>query len=163
MPVEYRVAKPTDLKVLLPLTEGYARDQESQMSINTLQENFMEYARSGIAQAVQHPAACVMIAEEISEEGAKPQAVGYAVAMVQEPPAIFEPEMYLYITDLYVKPEFRRQGVATALIERVRGWGWVNGVNRFSLVLPTNSAAHGLYAKIGFKPIQTMLYFKDEA
>jgi ribosomal protein S18 acetylase RimI-like enzyme len=160
MAIEYRLAKPSDLKALLPLVEGYAREQQTQMSINALTEQFMEFARSGIAQAVEHPTACVMVAEDLS--GPKPVMVGYTVGMIQEPPPIFEPEMYTFISDLYVAPEYRRQGVATALIERVRGWGWVKGITRLSLVLPTENPAHGLYAKIGFKPIQTMLYYKDE-
>ncbi len=160
MSIGYRVAKPSDLQQLLPLVEGYAREQQQQMPVNTLSETFMEFARSGIAQAVEHPAACVLIAEETGSE--KPVAVGYAVGMVHEPPPIFEPEMYTFISDLYVAPEYRRQGIATALIERVRGWGWTKGINRLSLILPVNSPAHGLYAKIGFKPVQTMLYFKEE-
>jgi ribosomal protein S18 acetylase RimI-like enzyme len=160
MAIEYRVAKPSDLKSLVPLVEAYAQEQQSQVPINTLAPNYMEFARSGIAQAIEHPAACVMVAEEAGVGTAK--VVGYAVGMVQEPPPLFEPEMYTFISDLYVDPAFRRQGVATALVERVRGWGWVKGINRLSLVLPVNSSAQGLYEKLGFRPIQTMLYCKDE-
>ncbi|HLN62977.1 MAG TPA: GNAT family N-acetyltransferase [Symbiobacteriaceae bacterium] len=160
MAIEYRQAKPTDLQLLTPLVEAYAREQEQQMPINTLTENFIDFARSGLAQAIQHPAAVVMVAEETG--GETPIAVGYAVGIAQEPPAIFESELYTFLSDLFVVPEFRRQGVATALVERVRGWGWVKGINRMSLVLPTTSPAMGLYQKVGFKPIQTMLYLKDE-
>lgn len=159
MAIEYRVAKPTDLKELVPLVEAYAREQQAQVPINTLTGNFMEFARSGIAQAVEHPAACVMVAEDLAGPG--PRIVGYVVGMVQEPPPIFEPEMYTFVSDLFVDPAYRRQGIATALVERVRGWGWVKGINRLSLVLPVNSSALGLYKKLGFAPIQTMLYYKD--
>lgn len=159
MAIEYRVAKKTDLKALLPLVEAYAQEQQEQVPINTLAANYMEFAKSGIAQALEHPAACVIVAEEVGE-GA-PRMAGYAVGMVQEPPPLFEPEMYIFISDLYVGPAYRRQGLATALVERVRGWGWVKGINRVSLVLPVNSSAQGLYEKLGFKPIQTMLYYKD--
>jgi GNAT superfamily N-acetyltransferase len=159
MAIEYRQAKPTDLKALLPLVEAFAREQETQMPVNTLTDNFMEFARSGIAQAVEYPAGCVMVAEDV--EGGKAEMVGYAVGMVQEPPPIFEPEMYVFISDLYVKPEYRRRGIGTALIERVRGWGWIKGIGRLSLVLPHGSPYQRLYEKLGFKPIQTMLYYKD--
>ncbi len=160
MPIEYRQAKPNDLEAVMPLVEAFAREQADQMPVNTLAENFVQFARSGMAQAIQHPAACVMLAEETG--GEKPEVVGYAVGMAQEPPAIFEPQMYTFVSDLYVKPEYRRQGIGTALVERVRGWGWVKGINRLSLVLPVNSPAQRLYEKLGFKPIQTMLYFQDE-
>ena len=159
MTIEYRVAKASDLQGLLPLVEAYAYEQQAQVPINKMAENFMEFARSGIAQAIEHPAACVMIAAEM--EGPEPRVVGYAVGMVQEPPPIFEPEMYTFISDLYVELEYRRRGIATALVERVRGWGWVKGIDRISLVLPVNSSALGLYEKLGFRPIQTMLYHKD--
>lgn len=159
MATEYRVAKLTDLKQLLPMVEAFAREQQSELPMNSLTENFMDYARSGLAQALEHPAACVIMAEERTDDGVR--AVGYAVGMVQEPPPIFEPEMYTFVSDLYVDPAFRRRGIGTGMVERIRGWGWVKGINRLSLVLPVNSFAHGLYAKLGFRPIQTMLYYKD--
>jgi GNAT superfamily N-acetyltransferase len=160
MAIEYRLAQPTDLKGLLPLVEAYAAEQQAEMPVNTLTGNYMEYVQAGIAQALQSPAACVLVAEET--EGSKPVLVGYAVGMVQEPPPIFEPEMYIFISDLYVRPEHRRQGIGKSLVEKIRGWGWVKGIMRFSLALPAGSKASELYAKLGFQPIQTMLYFKDE-
>ncbi|MFZ5825574.1 MAG: GNAT family N-acetyltransferase [Bacillota bacterium] len=158
MAIEYRVGKVTDLKQLLPLVEAFAREQQDQIPVNELAENFMEFARSGLAQAVEHPAACVMVAEEL--EG-KPTIVGYAVGMLQEPPAIFKPELYTFISDLYVTPEYRRKGIGSALVERVRGWGFLKGAYRLSLIIPTGSPAQGLYEKLGFRAIQTMLYAGD--
>ncbi len=155
MAVEYRVGKPTDLKALLPLVEAFAREQQAQVPVNELNEDFMEYARSGLAQALEHPAAVVMVAEE--QEG-KPEILGYAVGMLQEPPAIFKPELYTFVSDLYVKESARRQGIGTGLVERIKGWGFLKGAFRLSLILPTTSPATGLYEKLGFKPIQTMLY-----
>jgi len=155
MAVEYRVGRPTDLKALLPLVEAFALQQQAQIPVNNLTDNFMEFARSGLAQALEHPAAVVMLAEE--QEGT-PEIVGYAVGMLQEPPAIFQPELYTFISDLYVKPEARRQGYGAGLIERVKGWGYMKGAYRLSMIIPTNSAPTSLYEKLGLKPIQTMLY-----
>jgi GNAT superfamily N-acetyltransferase len=158
MAIEYRVGKPTDLKQLLPLVEAFAREQQEQLPVNELADNFMDFARSGLAQALEHPAAVVMVAEE---QEPRPQIVGYAVGMLQEPPAIFKPEMYTFLSDLYVVPEHRRKGIGTALVQRVTGWGYTKGAFRLSLILPTGSAAQGLYEKLGFRPIQTMLYAGD--
>lgn len=158
MAIEYRVGKVTDLKQLLPLVEAFAQEQQAQVPVNELAENFMDFARSGVAQALEHPAAVVMVAEET--EG-KPQIIGYSVGMLQEPPAIFKPEMYTFISDLFVAPEHRRKGVGTALAQRVAGWGYTKGAFRHSLIIPVGSPALGLYEKLGFKPIQTMLYAGD--
>jgi len=161
MAIEFRQGKPSDLKALLPLVEAYAQEQQVQLPLNTLTANYMQYVRSGIAQALEHPAGCVMLAEETT--AGPPELLGYAVGMVQEPPPIFEPEAYTFVSDLFVRPEHRRQGIGSGLLERVRGWGWVKGIFRLSLVLPVGSSAQGLYERLGFKPVQTMLYFKDEA
>lgn len=158
MAIEYRVAKPTDLKALLPLVEAFAREQEQQIPSNQLTPNFMEFARSGLAQALEHPAACVMVAE-----AAEGQIVGYAVGMLQEPPAIFKPELYTFVSDLYVVPEHREHGVGGDLVQRVRGWGYTKGAYRLSVIVPADNPALGLYQRLGFKPIQSMLFAVDEA
>lgn len=158
MSIAYRAGRPGDLDQLLPMVEAFARVQQEQTPVNELASDFMEYARSGLAQALEHPAAVVMVAEEQDES---PRLVGYAVGMLQEPPSIFRPEMYTFISDLYVAPEYRKQGAATNLVERIRGWGYLKGAFRLSLILPTKSEALGLYEKLGFKAIQTMLYMGD--
>jgi ribosomal protein S18 acetylase RimI-like enzyme len=161
MAIDYRPAQRADLPALLQLMEPYAREQQEMVPINNLTENFMELASVGLGQALNHPAGCVMVAVET--QGQSPVIVGYAIGMMQEPPAIFEPEAYTFVSDLYILPEFRRRGIGTGLVDRVRAWGWSKGINRLSLVLPNgNVAALKLYEKLGFQPIQTMLYYKDE-
>jgi len=161
MAIDYRPAKRADLPALLQLMEPYAREQQEMVPINNLTENFMELANVGLSQAITHPAGCVMVALETKDD--HQVIAGYAIGMMQEPPAIFEPEAYTFVSDLYVLPEYRRQGIGTGLVERVRAWGWAKGINRLSLVLPNqNQAALSLYEKLGFRPIQTMLYYKDE-
>lgn len=155
MAITYRAGTPTDMTQLLPLVEAFAREQRDQLPIHELSDRFMDFARTGLAQALEHPAAVVMVAEET--QGA-PQIVGYAIGMLQEPPAIFRPELYTFVSDLYVAPEYRRHGIGTALVERVRGWGYLKGAFALSLILPIGSPAMALYERLGCRPIQTMLY-----
>nr|PZN73839.1 MAG: hypothetical protein DIU55_02065 [Bacillota bacterium] len=114
----------------------------------------MQFAKTGLAQAIEHPAAVVMLAEDEGREGP----VGYCVGSLQEPPALFRPELYTYISDLYVLPEYRRQGIGTGLVERVRGWGYLKGAFAVSLIAPTGSAAVRLAERIGMRPIQVLMY-----
>lgn len=160
MAIEYRLAKATDLKGLLPLARAFAHEQTAQTPTeNELTERFMEFVQSGLAQTLATPVAVTMVAE--AEVEGKRSIVGYAIGVLQGPPPIFEEVHYVFLSDLYVLPEFRRQGVGTALVERVRGWGWVKGVYRVSAVAPVGSPVHSILGRLGFQPVQTMYYYKD--
>ncbi|MFO7274245.1 MAG: GNAT family N-acetyltransferase [Bacillota bacterium] len=154
MAIQYRAATRADLNALLPLVEAFAREQQAQLGLYTLADGFMQFAKTGLAQAIEHPAAVVMLAEDEGREGP----VGYCVGSLQEPPALFRPELYTYISDLYVLPEYRRQGIGTGLVERVRGWGYLKGAFAVSLIAPTGSAAVRLAERIGMRPIQVLMY-----
>lgn len=160
MGMTYRAAGPTDLELLLPLVEAYARESQRELPLYALRDDFLDQVRDGMAQVLEHPAGCVMLAED--EDEAQCRTVGYCVGVLQEPPSIFRPEPYVFISDLYVHPEYRRQGIGTALVERVRGWGWIKGIGRLSAVMPTDSAARTLFTRLGFAPVQTLLYHKDD-
>jgi len=160
--IAYRMGRAADLERLLPLVEAYARETHAALPLYPLRADFMEQVRAGVAQTLEHPAGCVMLAEAETPGGAATDLAGYAIGMLQEPPGIFRPEPYVFLSDLYVRPEYRRRGIGTALVERVRGWGWIKGVRRFSLVLPVDSPAQALFARLGFIPIQTMLHYQDK-
>jgi GNAT superfamily N-acetyltransferase len=153
--IQYRAATRADLNALLPLVEAFAREQQNQLGLYSLAEGFMQFAKTGLAQALEHPAAVVMIAED---EGRGEGPVGYCVGSLQEPPALFRPELYTYISDLYVLPEYRRRGIGTGLVERVRGWGYLKGAFSVSMIVPTGSAAVGLGERVGMRPIQVLMY-----
>lgn len=161
MGIAYRAARPTDLERLLPLVEAFARESQRELPLYALRDDFLDQVRDAMAQVLENPAGCVMLAEE-DDAHAQAQLVGYAVGMLQEPPSIFRPEPYIFISDLYVCPAYRRQGIGTALVERVRGWGWIKGIGRLSAVLPAESGARTLFARLGFAPVQTLLYHKDK-
>jgi GNAT superfamily N-acetyltransferase len=56
----------------------------------------------------------------------------------------------LYLEDLYVRPEFRRQGVARALMRRLEAIAHEQGCGRLQwVVLRNNTAAVKLYESLG--------------
>lgn len=78
------------------------------------------------------------------------QAVGFAAVRVV--PCIFYAEPRAELTELYVEPEFRRRGVARALIAEAEAWAAQLGAN--SLVVLTgddNEPALELYEALGFE------------
>lgn len=58
----------------------------------------------------------------------------------------------LYLEDLFVHPRARRQGIASALMERLRAIAVERGCGRFEwMVLDWNEGAQALYARLGAK------------
>lgn len=152
---EYRGARIQDLKKLLPLLEGYARERSALLN-QKLRENFMEFAQGSMAQVLEHPAAFVCLAEQDGK------LVGYAAGLIQEPPPLFEDDPFVFLSDLYVEPAFRGRGIGGALVERVRGWGLMRGVSRCSMVVPLASAAAQKVAdKSGARPVEGLYYWQS--
>ncbi|MFN8187134.1 MAG: GNAT family N-acetyltransferase [Gaiellales bacterium] len=70
--------------------------------------------------------------------------VGYALARLDGPGLC-------YLSDMYVRPETRRFGVAKALLAGVAGWGVENGASTMTLeVLSSNVDARLVYERLGF-------------
>ncbi len=60
---------------------------------------------------------------------------------------------YAYVTDLYVRPEARGSGVATALMQEAERIAAARGMRRLMVgVLAGNGPAEALYAGLGFAP-----------
>lgn len=58
----------------------------------------------------------------------------------------------IYLYDLFVAPEFRRQGVARALMEAARQYGVARGADRLQLETAVdNTPAQSLYERLGWE------------
>jgi GNAT superfamily N-acetyltransferase len=60
----------------------------------------------------------------------------------------------IFLEDIFVHPDARRRGVATAMMERLRAIAVERGCGRFEwMVLDWNAGAQALYAKLGAKQL----------
>ncbi|MBV9479467.1 MAG: GNAT family N-acetyltransferase [Acidobacteria bacterium] len=59
---------------------------------------------------------------------------------------------YAYLGDVFVIEKFRGQGLSKLLLKRIRAHPNLQGLRRWSLV---TRDVHGLYARFGFRPIQS--------
>jgi ribosomal protein S18 acetylase RimI-like enzyme len=87
---------------------------------------------------------------------AGPEVAGYLVGSLTENahPSI----QYAALETIKVVPEYRRQGVGSALVEDFRGWAREAGATRLSVdVAPRNAAAIGFYEAHGFIPATLVL------
>lgn len=58
--------------------------------------------------------------------------------------------VFAYVMDVFVLPEFRGRGIATALMREVLAHP---DLQNLRYVLLATKDAHGLYAKVGFRPL----------
>lgn len=67
-------------------------------------------------------------------------------------PSLSDPEGWAEITELYVRPEARRQGVGTALVEAAMAYARERGCADLHLLVdPGNTAALAFYGALGFR------------
>jgi len=66
-----------------------------------------------------------------------------------------------FLEELYVAPEFRRRGVARALVESVVEWARREGCAELaSDSLLDNAAAHAAHRALGFEETERVVYFR---
>jgi GNAT superfamily N-acetyltransferase len=69
----------------------------------------------------------------------------------------FAPKKTIHIHVVYVYPQFRRRGIATALLTRILDWGRELGAEQCTLNVLANNPARSLYDKHGFSTFELKL------
>jgi len=80
-------------------------------------------------------------------EGADGRVVGFVTARRWGPPPIYEESSEVYLDELFVHPEARREGYGTQLVNAVRNWFEELGARRIRLrVLTANQSGRAFWA-----------------
>ncbi len=72
---------------------------------------------------------------------------------------IYEEEYTVNIYDVFVPDEFRRMGYATGLVSHVLNAYYDSGKKIILQVSELNTGAYKLYLSLGFRPIDSVLYY----
>jgi len=82
--------------------------------------------------------------------------VGYGLLVFKTPEMKFLPS----ITDLYIRPEFRSQGIGTFMIHEMEKIALERGYREIFIGVDPkgNERAYSLYLRLGYKPIQEEPY-----
>jgi GNAT superfamily N-acetyltransferase len=136
MPFTIDPVTPDDLRVLLELIRELARfeklEDEVKATPETLNESFFG----------QTPVAGGLLARQGE------QVVGYAIYFYTF--SSFVGRRGIWLEDLYVRPQFRKQGFGRALIQAVAGIGVKHDCGRFEwTALNWNKPALEFYQKLG--------------
>lgn len=65
------------------------------------------------------------------------------------------PELTPWLASVFVLPESRGRGVASALVQRVEAEAQANGIREFYLYTPDQQA---LYQRLGWQPVECLVY-----
>ena len=84
--------------------------------------------------------------------------VGFLEGKINDRQEVFMAKKVFHISVVYVIPESRQKGFATALVQGALRWASGQGCREVDLnVLTDNARARGLYEKLGFEVYQVAL------
>lgn len=86
------------------------------------------------------------------------QAVGFLTEITY--PSAWSGGWTVYVDDLYVLPEYRRQGVATQLMDEVERYAKEIGAKRLQLLVEPHNPAKLFYAQQGYSGISLEFHLK---
>jgi len=108
--------------------------------------NLREVIKDHAAEALKDPSSIVLVAASGNS------VLGYLRAALEENRLLASSRM-LVIKELYVRPEHRRAGVATLLVNKAMDEARKLRASRVAVEFPSaNKIAEDLYLKIGFRP-----------
>jgi ribosomal protein S18 acetylase RimI-like enzyme len=112
---------------------------------------WQQYAENIVA-SIRHDARLDLLAQTDR------RAVGFLAGEIVQPHEVFIGQKIFHIRILYVVPEARRRGIATALVRDALKWALDRGCPEADLnVLFDNEKARQLYKKLGFDVFQYQL------
>jgi GNAT superfamily N-acetyltransferase len=137
-----RAAKVDEIDALLAFEQGIVTAERPFDS--TLKEGEIHYY--DLAYLIGTPIAEVIVAEIDGE------LVGSGYALIKEAKPYLKHAHYAYLGFMYVKPEYRGQGINKAILEALKQWAVSKNIREIRLeVYEENTIAKNAYEKAGFK------------
>lgn len=136
------------LKIKLEAKEEEREFNQFLKPVRDVKEHYEKYLRNDLASEWR----AVFIAENNSK------LIGLVVGKIYRTLKISGYERSGYISNVYIKKEFRRKGIACKLVEEVIKWFKQRGATNITLeIYKSNKAAISLYHKFGFLEYYIML------
>ena len=137
-----RPARIDEINILLTFEQGIVEAERPFDS--TLKEGEIHYY--DLAYLIESPIAEVIVAETNGE------VAGSGYALIKEAKPYLKHTHYAYLGFMYVKPEYRGQGINKAILEALKQWAFGKGIREIRLeVYEDNMVAKKAYEKAGFK------------
>lgn len=145
--MELREADGADLPRLVDLWLSFAREMASVDDFDALAADARTAARDHRRAQLDRDDVTMLVA---SVDG---DLVAFTTAEHRPAPPVFRRGDGVHVHELYVRPAYRRQGIATSLLTDVREWAAARGCEHLTLdVHVENDAARAFYREHGFDP-----------
>jgi GNAT superfamily N-acetyltransferase len=131
--IEIRRATVADLSTVVELRIALLREYEAHPIYGRLRPDAAARARPLFEHQLLAPDQAIFLA---SRDG---RIAGLARCADTKGSPMLMPDRYCYVTSVYVKPEHRRQGVLSALMDQVEAWARERGLTEMRL---HNSTMH---------------------
>lgn len=84
--------------------------------------------------------------------------VALASATIRDRPPVFARETEAFVNEVYVSEAYRRDGVATTLLERLEAWAREHDCEHMTLSVPAgDDPARALYEEFGFEVVRSRM------
>lgn len=144
-----RRATVNDLDVVVELRLALLREYAEHPVYGRLRPDAAKRARPIFAMQLDSENEVVLLAEK------EDAAVGLVrcIEMISSP--LLEPDRYCYLSSVYVRPEWRRQGVLNALFDRALAWCRHRGMTEMRLHnVPSREGTAAAWDALGFEIVE---------
>ena len=144
--IQIRNANDRDCELIFQFLRATLQDMEAAGGhIVNSDETFWRNFTAKVVRTIQHNDQLYLLAQTGNV------VVGYLEGKSSALHEVFAPKRNFHFNAIYVVPEARNQGIATALVQKALRWATEQGCQEADLnVLVNNSNAKGLYKKLGF-------------
>jgi len=143
-----RPARPSDATAVVSLWRSLLHEQAGLDPRLTIAEDAEERWRNDFPYWLDDGTRKFLVAEHAGA------IVGFAHAHRWGPPPILEASEEVYIDEVYVRPDARRNGCGRALVAELRSWAESLNANRLRLgVMAENSTGRAFWKSLQGKPL----------
>jgi GNAT superfamily N-acetyltransferase len=151
-----RRAQREDFPTLFGLIEALADFEQLDPPDEAARERLQ---RDGWPEGAGSPRFSAWLAEQVDTSTQQNKAVGYAITFFTYSSFLARPT--LYIEDIFVLPDARRQSVGSALMERLIEEAKTTGCGRIEwVVLDWNTGAQQFYQRLGASHLTDWQYYR---
>ena len=146
MSIEVRRATIADLDTVVELRIALLREYAAHPIYGRLHPEAETRARPLFLQQIQSPDQAIFLAEH------QDRVAGIVRGVDSKGSPLLMPDRYCYVTSVYVRPDHRRHGVLSALMEQLERWARQRGLMEMRLHNSTlNAATRSAWDQLGFE------------